>query len=44
MFSVHSEIKSTTFDLIYFVADGARRARSKIWMHFFPLNKTPRNL
>lgn len=25
--------------LIYFVADGARKARSTIWMHFFPLKQ-----
>lgn len=30
--------------LIYFVAGGARRARSEIWMRSFPVNKTPWNL
>lgn len=38
-FTVRLNLQRLTH-LIYFVADRARKARSKIWMHFFPLNKT----
>lgn len=41
MFSVHSEIKSTTFDPSdLFCGDGGWRARSKIGVHFFALTQS----
>lgn len=42
-FTVRLNLQRLTH-LIYFVADGARKAGRKIWMHFFPLNRTPWNL